>query len=95
LVAIRNTLQLLPGLKDFFKDSDCPLDNILSKFDLCEDALTLLEHAITDEPPAVLGTTGVIRTGFSQDLDEIISASQHARDWIKNLEPRERTRTGI
>ncbi len=95
LVAIRDTLQLLPGLLDFFKNSNSPLDNILSKFDLCEDVLTLLEHAITDEPPAVLGTPGVIRAGFSQDLDEIISASQHARDWIKNLEPRERTRTGI
>ncbi|MEN8173104.1 MAG: DNA mismatch repair protein MutS, partial [Chloroflexota bacterium] len=96
LAAIRSTLRLLPGLKGFFDFEEAsPLDDILSNFNLCEEVANLLEHSLTDDPPAVLGVTGVIRTGFAKDLDDILSASQHARDWIKNLEPQERKRTGI
>ncbi len=39
--------------------------------------------------------TGVIRPGYSPELDGVIAASQHARDWIANLESVERTRSGI
>jgi len=96
LVAIRSTLQLLPALKELFKVSEVSaLGDILTNFNLCKDALTLLELALAEDPPAVLGTTGVIRTGFAQELDDILSASQDARDWIKNLESLERKRTGI
>lgn len=48
-----------------------------------------------DEPPATLQTTGIFRPGYSAELDQIIQASQHARDWIANLEAAERERTGI
>ncbi len=95
LVAIRKTLQLLPSLKEFFKVNKSPLDHILVEFDLCEESLVLLERSVTDEPPAVLGKPGVIRSGYSQELDEIVSTTQHARDWINNLELKERKRTGI
>ena len=40
-------------------------------------------------------TSAVIRPGYSQELDSIVQASQHARDWIANLEAVERERTGI
>ena len=57
--------------------------------------MALLESAIADEPPATLQNVGSIRPGYSQELDSIIEASQHARDWIANLESVERQRTGI
>lgn len=95
LIAIRGTLALLPGLLEFFPEEGSPLDEILAGFNLCEKELALLNSAIAEEPPATLGTTGIIRTGYSQELDGILDASRHARDWIKNLEPQERKRTGI
>jgi DNA mismatch repair protein MutS len=61
----------------------------------CEKELALLESAIADEPPATLQNVGTIRPGYSQELDGIVEASQHARDWIANLESVERERTGI
>ncbi len=48
-----------------------------------------------EDPPATLHNTGIIRPGFSAELDHIIEASRHAREWIANLEAIERERTGI
>src|SRR5690606_14325833 len=63
--------------------------------DSCDDVHDLIVQAITDEPPATLNNTGIIREGFSKDLDTILASTQDARDWIANLEPTERRRTGI
>ena len=52
-------------------------------------------HAIADDPPATLQNTGIIRSGYSAELDGVIEASRHAREWINNLEAIERQRTGI
>ncbi|MBL7163188.1 MAG: DNA mismatch repair protein MutS [Anaerolineales bacterium] len=95
LLALRETLRLLPGLRSLFPVAESPLEGILKDFHLCAQELGLLENALADEPPATLGTTGIIRVGFAKELDDILDASRHAREWIKNLEPKERQRTGI
>ncbi len=59
------------------------------------DIAALLATAIADEPPATLATPGVIRPGFSAELDGIHLATRDARTWIANLESVERQRTGI
>ena len=63
--------------------------------DPCEDISTLLAAAIAEEPPATLNSTGVIRAGFSAELDGIHLASRDAKAWIAGLESAERQRTGI
>jgi DNA mismatch repair protein MutS len=62
---------------------------------LCEDELSLLQTSIVEDPPATLQNTGIILPGYSAELDGVIEASRHARDWINNLEAIERQRTGI
>jgi DNA mismatch repair protein MutS len=94
LIAIRNTFEQLPNILIAMRSGGQPEDS-LPVIDLCTDEFSLLQKAIADEPPATLQNTGVIRTGFSQELDSVIEASQHARDWIANLESIERQRTGI
>jgi DNA mismatch repair protein MutS len=59
------------------------------------EILDLLERAITDEPPAVLTKPGVIRPGFSDELDGVQSTARDAKAWIADLEQSERQRTGI
>jgi DNA mismatch repair protein MutS len=63
--------------------------------DSCPDITALLAAAIADEPPATLATTGIIRPGFSAELDGIHLATRDAKAWIANLETVERQRTGI
>jgi DNA mismatch repair protein MutS len=92
LVAMRNTLGRLPKIKEAIGDQPA---GIGGKWPLCGEQLDLLKNAIDDDPPSTLQNTGVIRVGYSQELDSVIDASRHARDWIANLESVERERTGI
>ncbi|MBE0685900.1 MAG: DNA mismatch repair protein MutS [Anaerolineaceae bacterium] len=96
LVSIRTTLQNLPELLQILSTLDSPsLKKLTEKIHICNKELDLLELSIDEDPPATLQTTGIIRAGYSSELDQIIEASQHARDWINNLESIERERTGI
>ena len=95
LTAIRATLRCLPKIYALFSESAAPLKPVLDSFHLCGGELSLLEMAISDDPPATLQNTGVIRAGYSAELDGVIEASRHAREWMANLEGVERERTGI
>lgn len=92
LVGMRNTFAELPKVKEVIGDRSSPINYSWSA---CEEQLALLRSAISDDPPATLQNTGVIRAGYSQELDSVIEASRHAREWIANLESVERTKTGI
>ena len=92
LVAMRDTLSRLPNIMNVIGR---PQESPLPKLELADDEFSLLQSAIDDDPPATLQNTGVIRPGYSSELDSVIEASKHARDWIANLESVERERTGI
>lgn len=101
LVGLRATLESLPavaallGQPDDAERSHAESSAEPEAPEAFLDEVRLLQSAISDEPPATLQDVGVIRAGFSEELDGVIAASQHARDWIANLEEAERLRTGI
>ncbi len=95
LVAMRSTLHALPALRALLESVPTPLESILRTFHLNQAELELLDSALADDPPGTLATVGIIRPGFSTELDNVIEASRHAREWIANLEAVERERTGI
>ena len=68
---------------------------VLPKIELLGEQLSILQNALDDDPPATLQNTGVIRVGYSAELDGVMDASKHAREWIANLESVEREKTGI
>ena len=95
LVALRETLGHIPNIQLLF-GSDAPsLSRTLGLLSPCEQELRLLQDSISDEPPATLQNTGIIRPGYADELDRVMDASAHARDWIANLEAVEREHTGI
>ncbi|MYD10187.1 MAG: DNA mismatch repair protein MutS [Chloroflexi bacterium] len=94
LVALKAALAAVPRLRELI-DGAPSLHAIAERLDPCEQALDLIARAIADDPPAAHNAIGVIRAGYSPELDAIVSASQDARDWIANLEAQERRRTGI
>lgn len=95
LVAMRNTLQQLPGIKELLPEQEPALEEVIRNFRLCTQELDLIQSALEDDPPATLKNIGVIREGYSAELDGVIESSRHARDWIANLESVERASTGI
>lgn len=95
LVALRETLQRLPTIQHLLQREAFPTPNALPMPEDCDAELKLLQAAIADDPPATLQNIGVIRPGYSAELDGVVEASRHAREWIANLESVERERTGI
>jgi DNA mismatch repair protein MutS len=57
--------------------------------------VALIERAIQDDPPAGLREGGLIRPGYSAELDALRDAATEGRAWIASLEAKERARTGI
>ncbi len=76
-------------------EGDHPLQTLLSQLDPCEEIASLIGEAIVDDPPATLASGGVIKPGFSAELDSVATASRDAKHWVANLERTERKRTGI
>ncbi len=66
-----------------------------TRLDPCADVESLLSQAIVEEPPATLQHVGIIRPGFSAEIDAVVAASKDAKTWVANLEGTERARTGI
>lgn len=91
LVAMRATFENLPNIKEVISNQK----SVTHEWSTCEEQLSLLQDAIDDDPPATLQNTGVIRPGYSAELDGVMDASKHAREWIANLESVEREKTGI
>jgi DNA mismatch repair protein MutS len=60
-----------------------------------EDVIQLIESALVNQPPLSASEGGVIRDGYSAELDEVKEASQNGQKWITEMEQRERKRTGI
>ncbi len=94
LLGLRDSLMVIPHIQTLV--ADLPALNILAQsMDECDDVVNLITQAINDEPPATLNTIGVIRPGYAEELDEVLERTREAREWIRDLEPRERRRTGI
>ncbi len=101
LVGIRQSLEAVPELVTMMqedagsKGSDSCIARLASFFDPCDDVVALIASAIADDPPNSLSAGGVIRPGFSAELDGIATAARDAKGWVASLEKRERERTGI
>jgi DNA mismatch repair protein MutS len=99
LVALRKSLVQLPVLKKFLTPPPLGgselLRNVHHEFDDLGDIRERLERAIADEPPALGTDPGIIRSGFSGELDELRNLSQHSKQIIAAMEDRERKRTNI
>ena len=96
LSALRRSLSLLPGVKSVVASvMSEKLLEIAEGLDCLEDVHDLLANAIAETPPPVLAEGGVIRQGWSRELDEMRDVRDGARDFIASLQTRERERTGI
>ena len=71
------------------------LAGLIGDLDTLEDVESRIALAISDDAPASMSDGGVIREGFSGELDELRTVRDGAREFIAGLQVRERERTGI
>ena len=94
LVGLHDSLRVIPVLRDIIQQLP-PLEALADNLDPCEEVCDHIHQALQDDPPATLNTIGIFRSGYAAELDDILESSRDAREWIGNLEPHERRRTGI
>ena len=95
LIGLRETLRLIPPIKDFLATLPCTMATQLDAMIKPQpDILTLLDKAVIDQPPATIRDGGVIKPSYDTELDELRSMDQTADKFLLDLETREKTRTG-
>ena len=98
LVGMREVLAKAPEMHAVLEAAGRPLGAAgapISRFPACAAALDLIGGALSDDPPAALATPGIIRPGYSAELDDLVHRSRHAKEWIASLERSERERLDI
>jgi DNA mismatch repair protein MutS len=96
LRALCASLEVIPRLKELLDEHTVELlSSTGAQLDPLTELTGLIDGAIMDNPPISVREGGLIKQGFSTDLDELRTASRKGKTWIKNLEAHERQRTGI
>ena len=95
-LALCASFKRIPGIRDLIGEMKCDeIRNIRDALDPMEDLTDLLEKAIHPDAPILITEGGIIRDGYSQILDEYREAQKNGRQWILDLEAKEREETGI
>jgi len=96
LLALGLSIEKIPALKRCFDTQQAErLRSLHDGLDELPDVANLILEAIADEPPLNLADGGTIRAGFHAELDELRDLSRNGRQYIAQIEARERQRTGI
>jgi len=96
LIAFRNSLRMLPHIKQILNGFNCSLlKEINSDLDTLEDITSLIEQSIEEEPPITVREGGMIKEGYHEEVDRLRRAKTDGKQWLAQLEVEERERTGI
>lgn len=96
LRALSDSISKIPALKETIKGQNVEmLLDIYNNMDTLEDINSLISNAITDNPPFSVRDGGIIKDGYSKDVDEARSDMDGGKDIIASMEERERQKTGI
>lgn len=95
-LALCASFKKIPAIKNLLSDaSSYELKSIRDELDTMEDLTNLLESSIHPDAPILITEGGIIRDGYSQELDEYREAQKNGKQWILDLEQKERDATGI
>lgn len=96
LLAFKNSIGMLPYIKEILKDCNSHhLQQLEQEIDDLSDLYHLVDDAICEEPPISSRDGGIIRDGFHEEIDRLRKAKTEGKKWLAELETQERERTGI
>lgn len=96
LIAFMSSLAMLPPIKTQLSDFHSKLiREELAQLDTLTDLHDLIEAAIEPDPPLSSKEGGIIRTGYNEEVDRLREAKTSGKQWLSELEERERNNTGI
>ncbi len=97
LISLKNSVGQLPLIKKILTDNveDSYLQTLRNNLDCLEDIYELIDQAIVEEPPITIKEGGLIKLGYEEELDTYKKASTEGKNWLIELEAKEKEKTGI
>jgi DNA mismatch repair protein MutS len=96
LLALRDSQRIVPSIRLLLQELSAPrIREIREQLDDLEDVVALIETSLSDDPPASANDPGIIRPGYSPELDELRAIRHSGKGFIASMEARERQKTGI
>lgn len=96
LIALKTSLGVLPKIGDLLGQCRLPaIAKHITPWDNLESVFDLIEKVIVNDPPYSINDGNLIKPGCDEELDRLKSISNDGKNWIAQLEARERERTGI
>ncbi|ELZ02402.1 DNA mismatch repair protein MutS [Natrialba asiatica] len=96
LRSLRDTLAVVPELRDQLADADCDrLIALRDELDPLADVRDLIDDAVVADPPIEITEGGIVAEDYDADLDDLRGTARDGKQWIDDLEARERERTGV
>ena len=96
LLSFKNSLEMLPYIKDILGEFSCELLKKMNEdLDPLRDLYELIDRSIVDEPPISLREGNIIKDGYSEEADKYRKAKTEGKAWLADLETEEKEKTGI
>lgn len=95
LIQLKHSISEIPNIKSLLEQMNSVTTTQFSTLEPLEDLLKVLEDSLVEEPPISVKDGGLFKQGFSKQLDEYLEASKNGKDWLAQLQAKERERTGI
>lgn len=96
LVALREVLKTLPALQQALTAFNAPLlQTLKTAIATFPELAELLTRAIVENPPVTIRDGGMIALGYDTELDELLTLSENAGEFLLKLEEQEKSRTGF
>lgn len=96
LIAFRNSLEMIPYIKNIMGTFKSNLfKEAFEKMDDLQDLYQLVNNAIVEDPPIAMRDGGIIKEGYSEEADKLRKAKTEGKEWLAQLEEREKQNTGI
>ncbi|MCR4989584.1 MAG: DNA mismatch repair protein MutS [Lachnospiraceae bacterium] len=96
LLAFAGSIRMLPPIKDILADSKVSAISELSDdLDTLTDLCELIDSSISEDAPIAIKDGGIIKEGYSEQVDKLRNAKTEGKKWLAQLESEDRERTGI
>ena len=96
LLAFKNSLEMLPHIKNLLKSYNSEaIRDIRDSLDCLEDLYKLIDDAIVDDPPISINDVGIVKDGYLVQFDTLRKSKTEGKTWLSDIEERERENTGI
>ena len=96
MLALKSSLQFLPVIKRTLSSfSGKLLQGLGQKMDALEELYTRIDECIEEDPPLSIKEGGIIKSSFHEEVRLFREAGEHGKEWLNQLEEREREKSGI